>query len=104
MSQTPSFSTVLTTKDTKNTKETRQHCDAKVDAALRTAGRLPMADAIRNSPFVILVFFVVKFPGCHNPLRKGLATRIEPWRFSSACYWLSGGEVTIDVIRTARPW
>jgi REP element-mobilizing transposase RayT len=39
-----------------------------------------------------------------NPCRKGLVTRIEHWRFSSASYWLSDGVVANDVILSRIQW
>jgi REP element-mobilizing transposase RayT len=39
-----------------------------------------------------------------NPCRKGLVIRPEYWRFSSASYWLSGGEVENDVVLSAVDW
>ena len=39
-----------------------------------------------------------------NPCRKGLVTRSEHWRFSSASRWLTDGEAANDVILTAIEW
>jgi putative transposase len=44
-------------------------------------------------------FYLQKLDYLHdNPCRKGLVTRPEHWRFSSASYWLSEGKVANDVI------
>jgi len=37
-----------------------------------------------------------------NPIRKGLVSEAHHWRFSSAAYWLNGGES--DVILSAVDW
>jgi REP element-mobilizing transposase RayT len=39
-----------------------------------------------------------------NPCRKGLVSRAEHWRFSSASFWLSDGRVENDVILSAIEW
>jgi REP element-mobilizing transposase RayT len=39
-----------------------------------------------------------------NPCRKGLVTRAEHWRFSSASFWLTAGQVENDVILSAIEW
>ena len=39
-----------------------------------------------------------------NPRRKGLVTRAEHWRFSSASYWLSEGKAANDVILSPLEW
>jgi putative transposase len=39
-----------------------------------------------------------------NPCRKGMVARAEHWRFSSASYWLSDGQVANDVILSAIDW
>jgi hypothetical protein len=39
-----------------------------------------------------------------NPCRKGLVTRAERWRFSSAAWWPSGGKVANDVIMSQLEW
>jgi len=39
-----------------------------------------------------------------NPRRKGLVTRAEHWRFSSASNWLSEGGVENDVILSQVEW
>jgi REP element-mobilizing transposase RayT len=39
-----------------------------------------------------------------NPCRKGLVTRPEHWRFSSASYWLSEGNAENDVILSQLEW
>ena len=50
-------------------------------------------------------FYLQKRDYLHdNPCRKGLVTRAEHWRFSSASYWLSGGQVPHDVILTPLDW
>ncbi len=40
----------------------------------------------------------------HNPVRKGLVRQAEPWRFSSASYWTSGGTIANDVLLSAVQW
>jgi putative transposase len=50
-------------------------------------------------------FYVQKLEYLHdNPCRKGLVTRAEHWRFSSASYWLSEGKVENDVILSQVEW
>src|SRR5437016_8099798 len=50
-------------------------------------------------------FWIQKRDYLHdNPCRKGLVTRAEHWRFSSAAYWLSDGQMTNDVILTPLDW
>ena len=39
-----------------------------------------------------------------NPCRKGLVTRPEHWRYSSASYWLSEGKSANDVILSQLEW
>jgi putative transposase len=39
-----------------------------------------------------------------NPCRKGLVTRPEYWRFSSASYWLSDGQTPNEVMLSAIEW
>lgn len=39
-----------------------------------------------------------------NPRRKGLVTTPDAWRFSSAAFWLSGGEEQSDAILSAIQW
>ena len=40
----------------------------------------------------------------HNPVRKGLVRSAEHWRFSSASYWASGGQIENDVLLSAVLW
>ena len=50
-------------------------------------------------------FYLQKRDYLHgNPGRKGLVTRAEHWRFSSASYWLSDGQVANEVILTPLDW
>jgi len=50
-------------------------------------------------------FYLQKLDYLHdNPCRKGLVTRPEHWRFSSASYWLSEGKVANDVILSPLEW
>jgi REP element-mobilizing transposase RayT len=50
-------------------------------------------------------FYLQKRDYLHdNPGRKGLVTRAEHWRFSSASYWLSDGQVPNDAILTPLDW
>jgi len=50
-------------------------------------------------------FYLQKLNYLHdNPCRKGLVTRAEHWRFSSASYWLSEGKVENDVILSQVEW
>ncbi|MFI5460057.1 MAG: hypothetical protein ACHRXM_31955 [Isosphaerales bacterium] len=50
-------------------------------------------------------FYLQKLDYLHdNPRRKGLVTRAEHWRFSSASYWLSEGKVENDVILSQVEW
>jgi len=50
-------------------------------------------------------FYLQKLDYLHdNPCRKGLVTRAEHWRFSSASYWLSEGKVANDVILSQLEW
>jgi REP element-mobilizing transposase RayT len=50
-------------------------------------------------------FWTQKLDYLHdNPCRKGLVARAESWRFSSASYWLSDGQVANDVILSAVEW
>jgi hypothetical protein len=39
-----------------------------------------------------------------NPPRKGLVSRAEHWRFSSASHWLLDGQVANDVILSPIDW
>jgi REP element-mobilizing transposase RayT len=39
-----------------------------------------------------------------NPCRKGLVTRAEHWRFSSAAFWLSDGNAACDVVLSELVW
>ena len=39
-----------------------------------------------------------------NPCRKGLVSRAEHWRFSSASYWLSDGAASNDVVLSSIEW
>ena len=39
-----------------------------------------------------------------NPCRRGLVRRQEHWRFSSASYWLSDGQVANDVVLNPIEW
>jgi putative transposase len=39
-----------------------------------------------------------------NPCRKGLVRRPEHWRFSSASFWLSDGQVANDVMLSPIEW
>jgi REP element-mobilizing transposase RayT len=39
-----------------------------------------------------------------NPCRKGLVARAQYWRFSSASYWLTDGQMANDVILSAIDW
>jgi REP element-mobilizing transposase RayT len=39
-----------------------------------------------------------------NPCRKGLVNRAEHWRFSSAAYWLSEGQIANDVVLSPLDW
>ena len=44
-------------------------------------------------------FWVVKVGYLHeNPCRKGLVRRQDHWRYSSAAYWMSDGQIANDVI------
>ena len=50
-------------------------------------------------------FWKQKFDYLHeNPCRKGLVLRPEHWRFSSALYWRSEGQIANDVILTPLEW
>jgi REP element-mobilizing transposase RayT len=50
-------------------------------------------------------FWQEKFNYLHeNPCRKGLVVRAQYWRFSSAAYWLSDGEVRSEVALSAVEW
>ena len=50
-------------------------------------------------------FYVQKIEYLHdNPCRKGLVRRVDHWRFSSASYWLSEGQLANDVTLTALDW
>jgi putative transposase len=50
-------------------------------------------------------FWKAKLDYVHeNPCRKGLVSRADHWRFSSAAYWLSGGTCGQDVILSAIQW
>jgi putative transposase len=50
-------------------------------------------------------FYVQKLDFLHdNPRRKGLVTRAEYWRFSSASYWLSDGKLVNDVVLSQLEW
>jgi len=50
-------------------------------------------------------FWRTKFDYLHeNPCRKGLVTRADYWRFSSASYWLSEGTIENDVQLSALQW
>jgi putative transposase len=50
-------------------------------------------------------FYEQKLDYLHdNPRRKGLVTRGEHWRFSSASYWSSDGKVANDVILSPLEW
>ena len=47
----------------------------------------------------------MKFDYLHeNPCRKGLVSRAEHWRFSSAAAWLSEGKSNEEVILSAIEW
>jgi REP element-mobilizing transposase RayT len=39
-----------------------------------------------------------------NPCRKGLVSRADHWRFSSASYWLSDGRAGQEVVLSAIEW
>ena len=39
-----------------------------------------------------------------NPCRKGLVSRPEHWRFSSASFWLGEGQLANDVILSRIDW
>ena len=50
-------------------------------------------------------FWRQKFEYLHdNPRRKGLVTRAEYWRYSSASYWFSGGKEPNPVKLSMVPW
>jgi len=50
-------------------------------------------------------FWMTKVNYLHeNPCRKGLVTRQEHWRFSSAMHWSSDAPVANDVILSALDW
>jgi len=50
-------------------------------------------------------FWRVKFDYLHeNPCRKGLVSRAEHWRFSSAAAWLSEGRSAAEMILSAIEW
>jgi putative transposase len=50
-------------------------------------------------------FYLQKLAYLHdNPCRKGLVRRPEHWRFSSASYWLSDGQVLSDVLLNPIEW
>jgi len=50
-------------------------------------------------------FYCQKLNYLHdNPRRKGLVTRPEHWRFSSASYWLSEGKQANDVNLSPVEW
>jgi len=50
-------------------------------------------------------FWQTKFDYLHlNPCRKGLVTRPEFWRFSSASFWLDEPTVENDVLLTVLEW
>jgi REP element-mobilizing transposase RayT len=50
-------------------------------------------------------FWQAKIDYLHaNPVRKGLVTQPEHWRFSSAHYWRHGGQSTNDVILCPVYW
>jgi len=51
------------------------------------------------------LFWMQKLDYLHdNPRRKGLVTRAEHWRFSSAAYLLSDGKCPCDVILSPIVW
>jgi len=57
-------------------------------------------EQIENQPF-----WMTKVNYLHeNPCRKGLVTRQDHWRFSSARHWSSDGPVANDVILSALDW
>ena len=50
-------------------------------------------------------FWQAKFDYLHaNPCRKGLVIQPEYWRFSSARYWLHGGQTANDVVLSPLFW
>ncbi len=50
-------------------------------------------------------FWQQKFDYLHlNPCRKGLVRHAADWRFSSASFWMSDGQITNDVPLSALPW
>ena len=50
-------------------------------------------------------FWQAKIDYLHNnPVRKGLVTASEHWRFFSASYWASGGAIENDVLISAVLW
>jgi hypothetical protein len=50
-------------------------------------------------------FYLQKRDYLHeNPCRNGLVTRAEHWRFSSAAYCLSDGQVANEVILSPVEW
>ena len=50
-------------------------------------------------------FYLQKLNYLHdNPRRKGLVRRPEYWRFSSASYFLSDGQVANDVVLNPIEW
>jgi putative transposase len=50
-------------------------------------------------------FYLQKLDYLHdNPRRKGLVTRAEYWRFSSASYWLSEGKPVNDLVLSQLEW
>jgi hypothetical protein len=50
-------------------------------------------------------FWQAKFDYLHaNLCRKGLVIQPESWRFSSARYWLHGGETASDVVLSPLFW
>ncbi|MGI9456598.1 MAG: hypothetical protein ACR2NU_08555 [Aeoliella sp.] len=50
-------------------------------------------------------FYQTKVDYLHeNPCRKGLVVRAGDWRFSSAKYWLSDGQLETEVPLNALEW
>ncbi len=50
-------------------------------------------------------FWRTKFDYLHeNPCRKGLVSRAEDWRYSSARFWLGNGNEPADVPMSVIQW
>lgn len=76
----------------------RTHATADRDRRFWQPSRHP--EAIESE-----AFWTQKLDYLHdNPCRKGLVTRADHWRFSSAPFYLSEGQQPVDVPLTAIDW